>query len=237
MAIRAITFDFWRTLFTDPRDPVERRQIRIDALCRATSVKPDDAKRVLLIAESEFLEYHIREQRTLSPIDAVRVAARELNVVIGDETAHELAEVFGAAILEYPPTPIANGIDAVRAAAARFPIGIISDTGISPGRSLRTVLDRNGYTPSFRHMAFSDEVRMAKPHARMFETTANALGVRVSELLHIGDLEGTDIRGAKAVGARAALFVGDHDRHRNHTTADYIIENWGHFQELLASIA
>lgn len=236
MAVRAITFDFWRTLFSDPREPVERRQIRIDALCRVTGAAPDDAKRALLLAETEFLQHHIREQRTLGPIDAVRIAERELGVTIADGPARELAEIFGAAILAYPPEPIANGLDAVRAASARFPIGIISDAGISPGKSLRQILDRNGYTPNFRHMAFSDEVGVAKPQAEMFESTAHALGVGVTELLHIGDLEGTDVVGAKRAGARAALFVGDHDRYRNHTTADLIIENWAHLIDLLPTI-
>lgn len=236
MAVRAITFDFWRTLFTDPREPVERRQIRIDAVCRVTGAGPDAAKRTLLLSETEFLQHHIREQRTLGPIDAVRIVERELSIAIADTEARELADIFGAAILDFPPAPIAGGLDAVRAAAQSFPIGIVSDAGISPGKSLRTILERNGYAPYFRHMAFSDEVGAAKPQAIMFESTAQALGVHVTELLHIGDLEGTDIQGAKRCGARAALFVGDHDRYRNHTTADHIVENWAHFLELLPSL-
>lgn len=237
MPVRAITFDFWRTLFSDRVEPVERRHIRIDALCRATGAAPESAKRALLTSEMEFLHHHIREQRTLGPLDAVRIVARELGVAIADDVAHELAEVFGSAILGFPPGPIADGLNAVRAAAQRFPVGIISDAGISPGKSLRTILDRNGFTPHFRHMAFSDEVGAAKPQALMFETAANGLGVQASELLHIGDLEGTDIQGAKRLGARAALFVGDHDRYRNNTTADYIVESWAHFMELISSIA
>ena len=236
MAIRAITFDFWRTLFADGVEPVERRQIRIDALCRATGANPEAARQALLAGETEFLHHHINDQRTLNPIDAVHIVARELKVSIDDVTANELAEIFGAAILEYPPGPIEGGLDAVRAAAQRLPVGIISDSGISPGKSLRTILDRNGYSPYLRHMAFSDEVGVAKPQALMFESTAQALGIQVDELLHIGDLEGTDIQGAKRVGARAALFVGDHDRYRNHTTADYIFENWQHFLEVFPTI-
>ncbi|NUM56057.1 MAG: HAD family hydrolase [Candidatus Hydrogenedentes bacterium] len=237
MPVRAITFDFWRTLFSDQRDPAERRRIRINAVCRVTGAAPEAVRDALLTSEREFLEHHIQYQVTLGPMDAVRIVARELDVSIPGHVAHELAGVFGAAILEYPPSPIAGGLDAVRAASARVPIGIISDAGISPGRSLRTILDRNGYTRHFRHMAFSDEVGVAKPQALMFESTAKALGVAVSELLHIGDLEGTDVRGAKAVGASAGLFVGDHDRYRNTTTADHIFENWAHFIELLPSLS
>lgn len=237
MAVRAITFDFWRTLFSDPREPVERRQIRIDAVCKATGATPEAALRALLTSETEFLQHHIREQRTLGPIDAVAIVSRDLGVPINGNAAHELAEIFGSAILHYPPVAIADSLEAVRAASERFPIGIVSDAGISPGKSLRTILQQNDYAPFFTHMAFSDEVGVAKPQALMFDTAASALGVKTNELLHIGDLEGTDIRGAKAVGARAALFVGDHDRYRTNNSADYIIEDWKHFLELLPSIA
>lgn len=237
MAVRAITFDFWRTLFSDPREPIERRQIRIDAVCKVTGAAPGEVHRALLTSETEFLQHHIREQCTLGPIDAVAIVSRELGVPIADNAAHELAEIFGSAILHCPPVAIPGGLEAVRAAAQRFPIAIISDAGISPGKSLRTILERNGYAPHFKHMAFSDEVGVAKPQALMFDSTARALGVKKNELLHIGDLEGTDIRGAKAVGARAALFIGDHDRYRANNSADYVIENWKHFLELLPSIA
>ncbi|MCC6797074.1 MAG: HAD family hydrolase [Candidatus Hydrogenedentes bacterium] len=236
MAVRAITFDFWRTLFSDPREPVERRQIRIDAVCKVTGAAPNEVHRALLTSETEFLQHHIREQCTLGPIHAVAIVSRELGVPIADNAAQDLAEIFGAAILHYPPVAIADGLEAVRAASKRFPIGIISDAGISPGKSLRVILERNGYAPHFKHMAFSDEVGVAKPQALMFDTAARALGVERNELLHIGDLEGTDIRGAKAVGASAALFVGDHDRYRSNNSADYIIENWNHFLELLPTI-
>ena len=237
MAVRAVTFDFWRTLFSDPREPVERRQIRIDALCKVTGATPETAHRALLTSESEFLQHHIREQCTLGPIDAVAIVSRELGIPIVYRDARELAEIFGSAILHHPPVAIADGLEAVRAASEHFPIGIISDAGISPGKSLRTILENNGYAPHFTHMAFSDEVGVAKPQALMFDCAARALGVQMNELLHIGDLEGTDIRGAKTVGASAALFVGDHDRYRNNNSADYIIESWKHFLELLPSIA
>jgi putative hydrolase of the HAD superfamily len=237
MPVRAITFDFWRTLFSDRAEPAERRQIRIDAVRRATGASPHLVRQALLLAETEFLQHHIKQQCTLGPLDAVLIVERELDVVLPEKVRYELANIFGSAVLHYPPVAIEGGLAAVRAASEHYPVGIISDAGISPGKSLRIILDRNGYSPHFTHMAFSDEVGVAKPQALMFETAARGLDVKVSELLHIGDLEGTDIRGAKQVGARAALFVGDHDRYRNQNSADYVFENWAHFMEVLPSIA
>jgi putative hydrolase of the HAD superfamily len=238
MSVRAITFDFWRTLFYEPRAPLERRGLRVDALVRVTGVTPERATEALLETEREFLHHHITEQRTLGPRDAVGILSRLLDVAIGPDDAEHLADVFGTAIIEYPPMPIDGALEAVRAAAARVPVGIISDSGMSPGYALRTLLERFGFLSCLcaEAVAFSDEVGVAKPQAPMFETAARGLGVAVQELLHVGDLEGTDVRGAKGVGGRAALFAGDNTRHAANTTADYVFTSWREFIDALPAL-
>ena len=47
--------------------------------------------------------------------------------------------------------------------------------------------------------------------------------------MHIGDLEPTDVAGAKNVGAASALFAGDNDRFLGKTTADYTFTRWREF--------
>ena len=236
MAIRAITFDFWRTLFHDVGDPARRRRIRIDALCEATGVSPERAEDALRRAEHDFLLHHITERRTLGPADAVDMAAQTLGVTIGDHKRHELAKIFAEAILYDPPTPIPGAFEAVKAAAHTHPVGVVSDSGISPGRSLRVLLDQHGFTKYFGALAFSDEVGVAKPQAAMFETAARHLCVTPRELLHIGDLELTDIAGAKGVGAKTALFAGDNSKYRETTSADYIFTDWSEFVQVLPSL-
>ena len=150
MAIRAITFDFWRTLFSDPREPVERRQIRIDALCKVTGASPGAAHRALLTSETEFLQYHIREQRTLGPIDAVAIVSRELGVQIDDRDAHELAEIFGSAILHHPPVAIPGGLEAVLDATENLHEGLwplVRELGV--GEQLDRI-ERRGSLPAGR---------------------------------------------------------------------------------------
>lgn len=234
MAIRAITFDFWRTLFHDSSAPLKRRQVRVDALCRVTGVTPEQAVDALRRAEHAFLLHHMTEKRTLGPPDAVRMASLTLGVSIPAGVQEELAHTFGEAILHDPPVPIPGALEAVAAAAQRFPVGIVSDSGISPGASLRKVLDRHGFTAYFAALAFSDEVGVAKPQALMFESAAAALQVAPSHLLHIGDLEMTDVAGAKGVGAKAGLFAGDNRRYVEGTTADYIFMAWPEFTEWLS---
>lgn len=235
MPVRAITFDFWRTLFRDA-EYTERQDVRIEAFSKAAGVSRAEVADAFDVTWAEFYRHHVEEERTLYPEDAVRITAETLNVVLAPELVGELTEVFATAILKHPPQPIEGSLDAVRAAAAIRPVGIVSDAGVSPGSSLRRLLERHGFLPYFQALIFSDEVRVAKPQALMFETAARDLGVRPTELLHIGDLEHTDVAGAQRVGAKAGLFTGDNAAHLGATQADYTFTSWRQFVELLPGL-
>lgn len=232
---RAITFDFWLTLFQNTQGAV-RQELRIAAFMKAAGTAEDETRRAFEVWPRIFYETHIGEQRTLTPRDAVRIVCGELDITLPEDTAEELAETFAAAILEYPPEPIEGALEAVRRAAERLPVGLISDTAISPGTSLRVILDRNGFTPHFRTLTFSDEVGVAKPQRPMFERTAAGLGVATDGLFHIGDLEPTDIAGAQAAGGVAALFTGANDRYRENTRAEHIFDTWAAFLDRLPDL-
>ena len=165
------------------------------------------------------------------------MAAKFFAIDIELSIACELTTLFATAILAYPPQPIEGALEAVRAAAQRGPVGLISDTGVSPGSSLRHLMSRFGFARYFSTLTFSDEVGVSKPQRPMFEITAQRLGVDPADLFHIGDLDHTDIAGAKGVGAKAALFTGDNTSSLgNHHHADYIFRSWREFLETLPSI-
>jgi len=235
MPVRAVTFDFWCTLFRDANSEA-RQQIRIDAFAAATGAAADEANEALKVAWAEFDRVHREEQRTLRPEDAVHIAADVLGVVVAPSVVTELADVFATAILVHSAEPVEGALDAVRAAAARRPVGVVSDTGVSPGRSLRQLLDRHDFTRSLRSLIFSDEVGVSKPQAPMFESSARDLSVEPQELLHIGDLEYSDVAGAKACGAKAALFAGVNAGHANETRADYVFHSWREFLDALPKL-
>lgn len=233
--MRAVTFDFWWTLFRD-RDSELRHTLRAEALARAACVPGEDAAEALRAAMAEFARVHIAEQRTLGPLDAVDFAARRLGVVVAEEKRAPLAERFASVILEHPPEPVEGALDAVRAVAARMPAGLISDTGISPGKSLRVLLERNGFLPHLRCLTFSDEIGVAKPQSVLFTRTAAALGVDVTDILHVGDLEPTDIAGIQALGGRGGLFTAVNDRYAAETRAEHLFTDWPAFLDWLDSI-
>jgi putative hydrolase of the HAD superfamily len=75
-------------------------------------------------------------------------------------------------------------------------------------------------------LAFSDEVGRSKPEPVMFETTAAALGVKLTEIVHIGDREQKDVQGARAVGARAVLSTVVKDRGVDSTKAEAVCSDY-----------
>lgn len=235
MAVKAITFDFWFTLFRDANQQ-ERRRLRLDAFTAATGATPEAVSLAFDRAAEEFREAHLTHHATLHPEDYVRITCREIGATLDPATVKELTTICANAVLKEPPLPIEGALEAVKDAAAHVPVGLISDTGLSPGSCLRQLLDRHGFLPYFRTLVFSGDMGVAKPHQRMFHTAAQAMGVRAGELLHIGDLEPTDIAGVHNVGGMAALFTGENEKYKTSTTADHIFPNWNVFRDALPGI-
>jgi HAD superfamily hydrolase (TIGR01509 family) len=235
MPIRAITFDFWCTLFEDA-DGENRQRLRVKAMCEATGRPAAEVARAFDGVGEHFYRHHQTHQVTLRPQDAVIYVAERLGVTLDAGATEHVAEAFATAIISHSPVPVAGALEAVRAAAARCPVGVVSDSGMSPGRSLRVLLDRHGFTPLFQALVFSDEVGVSKPQAPMFETAARQLGVEPSEILHIGDLEHTDIAGIRALGGTAALFTAINALHAADTRADFILPSWEAFVNKLPEL-
>lgn len=234
--IRAITFDFWRTLYRARVNEAERLAARVNLLATTADIPVDTAERAMTTVMRHFLHTHVHEQRTLAPSDAVDQLQSDLNLTFSPDVVGELVEGFSTAILRHPPALLDRALDAVRAAAELVPVGLISDTGISPGRSLEGVLEADGLLQSFTSLTYSDRVGVSKPHEKMFHAAAQSLDVAPVELLHIGDLEPTDVAGALACGARAGLFGGDNTKYLGATRAHYEFRSWSEFIEVLPDI-
>ena len=159
--------------------------------------------------------------------------SERLGFRMSDEDAAALADAISGAFTAHPPEMIAGALDAVRAAAALVPVGLISDTGMTPGTEIRALLDRAGFGEHIRAFSFSDEVGVAKPQSAIFRHAASELGVDPDALLHLGDLEPTDIVGALNVGAQAGLFAGDNRKYVDGTRAAYVFPTWSTFSERL----
>ncbi|MEN6550420.1 MAG: HAD-IA family hydrolase, partial [Candidatus Cryosericum sp.] len=83
---------------------------------------------------------------------------------------------------------------------------ITSNTGKTPGKVLKRVLEKLGILAPFTHFVFSDEVQSLKPDAEIWLSLATANDVVPGEIVHVGDSYSLDYKGALDAGLHAVLF-------------------------------
>jgi putative hydrolase of the HAD superfamily len=128
-------------------------------------------------------------------------------------------EQLAALTKEFEEASIEVGVEAVEGAAetmaalrdAQIRMGLVCDTGLTPGRVVRQLLKDCGLLEYLEVLCFSDEVGVPKPGSEIFEKALAGLGVRPPEAIHVGDLKRTDIAGAHYICMHTARFRGVHD--------------------------
>ncbi len=112
---------------------------------------------------------------------------------------------------------------------------LICDTGFTPGRVVRQLLDRAGLLDLLEAVVFSDEVGVPKPDSRMFRAALEALGSQPAGAVHVGDLRGTDIAGARAVGMSSVRLRSRHDDSEKLPDGDAVADSHSHLLEILSA--
>lgn len=209
MGLRALTFDYWDTLYSGTALP-ERMHLRQAAVRRLVDSLghniADDAFTALYRASGAEAERWWREEhRGYRTEDRIHWLLGRLAIARPADCEHvaRAVEAVDEALLMLPAPILAGAADAVRELSARFPLAIVSDTGFASGRAQDRLLERDGLLGAFRHRIYSCDVGHTKPRREMFAAALEALAVEPHEVLHIGDLERTDIRGALDAGLRA----------------------------------
>jgi putative hydrolase of the HAD superfamily len=104
-------------------------------------------------------------------------------------------------------------------------LGLVCDTGFTPGRVVRGLLEDNGLCDYLDVLCFSDEVGVPKPGEEIFAKALAELGARPPEAVHVGDLRRTDIAGAHDIGMHAVRFRGVHDDRSDAPEARVVIDD------------
>ena len=213
MSIKVITIDFWNTLF-DSSFGTERNAFRQQALLseieKLNKNISDEEFAVALKASWKYFDTIWKsEMRTPMPIDTVEFFWNYLKLPYDDLAIDNIVNAFGDSVIRIPPNVIDGVNDALEILSKKYQLAIISDTGFSPGTTLRVLLNQNGLLHYFNAFSFSDETGVAKPHPKAYHHIFNELNVVPEECIHIGDIEQTDIVGAKGLGMKAIRFSGD----------------------------
>lgn len=216
--IRLVTFDFWDTLVTDsPENLRAQRGLRVEAIRRAlydagTSVSEADAEDIHERSGLTLAERFWSDNRDPSSAEQLRIVldTHEPGIAARLSPAAFAAalDAYISPVLAHPPDLSPGAECAVHDLAARgVTLGIVSNTGRTPGVILRRVLERHGLLRYFGPIAYSDEVGVRKPEAEIFRATLAAAGTNPAVALHIGDNPDADVVGARGIGMRVAHYT------------------------------
>ena len=247
-AIGAVTFDLWDTLVFDDSDepkraaqglppkPAARRQLVCEWLNRHEPISLDQVGLAYDVTDAAFNHVWHEQLHTWPVPVRLGILLQGLGRELPEAELAELVRIHEDMELAVRPDVLPGLRELLEPLKARYRLGIISDTCFSSGRTLRTLLTDEGLLDLFDALVFSDEAGVSKPAPAAFEKAAAALGTTTDALVHVGDREHNDIRGAHAVGARAILTTVIKDRDTEETEADAVCDDYAKLADLLASM-
>lgn len=216
MTLKAVSFDLWETLLTDTPELSRRQErLRLDRMERVlvergfaqTAERIDQAYRALWHRCLEL--YWSRDEDIACRVQIEHfLEALDLDPATFDEPSlAALEEVYANAAVDVLPSIVPGAPDVLSELRDRgFRIGLISNTGRTPGYALREILDRLGLATSIDAMVFSNEHGACKPQPSIFETLRDALDVNYDEMMFVGDNLYVDVHGAQRLGMTAVHF-------------------------------
>ncbi|MDH7564729.1 MAG: HAD family hydrolase [Candidatus Bathyarchaeota archaeon] len=222
-AVKAVTFDLWETLlFERDGDSLRRMNARCSSLARAlkglqVEVSKERVKLALdrtisVLVETWDENRDVSHRRQLELL--LEYAAIPVQQLRG-EWFNVLSRAYMSTLHEVPPylNPEAPRV-LKRLKSQGRRVGLICNTGLTPGAELRRFLEKHAVAGFFDVMVFSDETGVRKPDRRIFEEALRCLEVGACEVVHVGDNLRVDVWGAKNAGLRAAHFHSQEGRDR-----------------------
>ena len=214
MTVRAITFDYWRTLIWEP--PGELERVRLERWQPMLADAGHDVTRDRLQTAHAFafgraskswranIQYRV-EHATDDMLDHLEL---DLEAGLRDRLVDAFSEAGLRTPLEVAPH-VGDTLRQLRSAGIR--LGIVCDVGLTPSPVLRAHLHQRGLLELFDHWSFSDETGDYKPATAPFEHACSGLDVPAVETAHVGDQRRTDVVGALAAGLTAVRYTGIFD--------------------------
>lgn len=236
--IDTVTFDLWNTLISNwPQDHDRYRQIRVERTGQilgeyGIAVSLDHLAKAYDDAFERYKQIWSRNS-DLSTNEQLKIMLEllpeEKPKTISVDLMGRLVEAYTSPLLVYPPPLIEGARETLKQIKEeKFKLGLICNTGRTPGKTIRTLLKQVGIIDCFDITTFSDELRIRKPDPRIFLHTLKRLKSLPRNSLHIGDVLELDILGAKNAGIQSVHLNPDH------TTYEQIVPDFtiGHLDEL-----
>jgi putative hydrolase of the HAD superfamily len=205
-----VTFDLWNTLISNqPQDFQKYRLQRVENLREALRRNGINANSDHLL--DAYLKGHEKCKETWSRNSDLSTEEQLKNMLVFlgmDELSGnlsdlmpDLVEAYVSPILDDPPDLIEGAEEILSLIEKRgYRIGLVCNTGTTPGKTIRVLLKRLGMDRYFDVITFSNELGIRKPDPRIFLHTLSQLKSQPQSSVHVGDLIDADVGGARNVG-------------------------------------
>lgn len=235
--IRAVTFDCWGTLiYEDPATGTP--YAREDALVRWALAHGLELDRAMAVrALDDAWARHAAAWRARESSGAHEIARWALAAIGLDDPdtqagyAEEIQEISRRYTIRALPGA-QETLEALAGLGVRT--GLICDTGISTGQTVREFLERVDLLRWLEVQVFSDEAGVPKPDPRVFHRALRALDTPPERALHVGDLRRSDIAGARRMGMSSVRIRAHNDDASEDCEADFVVGSHAELNELLA---
>jgi 2-haloalkanoic acid dehalogenase type II len=193
MPIKAITLDAYGTLVRNERLMLIPERIVAD---HGLSVSVDDVWRMW--AALYFEATQLTPFRTLREIEDT-ILRRVLHSLGVRAPAAPYVELFFEVTTRAELYPEALS---VLNALGDIPVGVVSNAD-------HEHVTAWSFTLPVRFVLISESVKAYKPHPLLFQTALERLGVEPHDVLHVGDSDVDDVKGAKGAGLQVAWINRD----------------------------
>lgn len=246
--VEAITFDLWDTVINDDSDELEREKRGLrskrdergfvvwESLIERGEISLETVQQAYEEVNREFNRVWHSDYVTWTVDERLTRILQRLDCQLTDSKFSETVDKLERMEIDIPPVPVDGIKDVLDDLSAGYPLAVVSDAIVTPGRYLRVWLEIHDLLKYFSGFAFSDEVGHSKPHPDMFHSAVSQLGVDLQQVVHIGDRDHNDIQGAQALGMKAILFTGTRATDAANTTADSICQDYSELPEILAKM-
>lgn len=214
--LKAIAFDLWETLITDTpelsRQQERLRLTRMEEILTAHGFgeladRIEHAYRALWHRCNDLywsMDLDVPCRRQIEHF----LEALELDPAsFGETVLGALEDAYAGAALEILPQTVIGAEELLAELKARgLGVGLISNTGRTPGSVLRAILERLRLAQNIDVMVFSNEHGECKPQQSIFEELRRGLGVAYEEMMFVGDNPYVDVHGAQRLGMKGVHF-------------------------------
>jgi putative hydrolase of the HAD superfamily len=206
--IEAVTFDLWFTLIAHDQLYDDRlRAARTAGIRQALEAEgvtvTDEAIDKAYTSSEAYLQQRWSKYLDVDTPEQAEILLKCMGIDPSPLLINAIERPYAEAVLQVEPYLVDGAADALKEIGdSGAKLALISNTGRTPGKAMRQVMQRLGILSFFEVTTFSNETGFLKPDGRIFETTLSKLGIAPGNAVHIGDHPLLDVQGSKQFGMK-----------------------------------